>query len=349
MGSDRPPTGQPVPPPPRSSDNCVKNHFYARLRRALRRMQAIGPKPQKEMKPNVLYRIVEAAEEKFRLREGPDYEFALFANSTPRPSPALKKDLLAFSYDGEEDMEEESPKEHSGEAGAESLEMARDLLGRVSDFMGSYRKKGKKERRASAQGSDLFVADRYEIRCNSEHPLPSSLSNFGNSEEDEEQQPEANPHRFRKSSADCSLEQLSVSRVRTRAHSQSNSHRSHEAPTHLPMEEEDSLGIECILEGMKILENFPTAHPLLMRKETSRCSRLEEEASEEFRFCKCGPMQLRTARWRCGGCRIWRWWGGGSRARRTSFDGCYLLVELRWEGVEGAGEEICYRLISYLL
>jgi hypothetical protein len=301
-------------------------------------MQAIGPKPQKEMKPNVLYRIVEAAEEKFRLREGPEYEFAIFANSTPPAKAELKKDLLAFSYDGEEDMEEESPKEHSGEEEAESLEMARDLLGRVSDFMGSYRKKGKKERRASAQGSDLFIADRYEIRCNSEHPLPS-LSNFGNSEEEDGEdhlQPEANSSRFRKASADCTFEHLAATRVRTRAHSQTNSHRSHEEPTRLPMEaEEDSLGIECILEGMKILENFPTAHPLLMRKETSRCSRLEEEASEEFRFCKCGVMQLRTARWRCGDCPTSRWSAGGSRARRTSFDGCYLLTRASWGRVWG--------------
>jgi len=47
------------------SDNCVKNHFYSLLRKALRKMNKVVMqefrKELKEIKPNVLYRIVEVS------------------------------------------------------------------------------------------------------------------------------------------------------------------------------------------------------------------------------------------------------------------------------------------------
>lgn len=45
------------------SDNCVKNHFYSKLRKALKKInKAIALAARKDLrdiKPNVLYRIVE--------------------------------------------------------------------------------------------------------------------------------------------------------------------------------------------------------------------------------------------------------------------------------------------------
>jgi myb proto-oncogene protein len=52
------------------TDNAVKNHFYSRLRKALKRLNrtlaGLQRRDFKEVKPNVLYRIVEVAEEKFK-------------------------------------------------------------------------------------------------------------------------------------------------------------------------------------------------------------------------------------------------------------------------------------------
>ncbi len=55
--------------PPFSTDNAVKNHFYCRLRKGLKKVNTAllaTNKSVKEFKPNVLYRIVEVAEEIFK-------------------------------------------------------------------------------------------------------------------------------------------------------------------------------------------------------------------------------------------------------------------------------------------
>lgn len=48
------------------TDNCVKNHFYSKLRKALKKINKVIShvyrKEIKEIKPNVLYRIVEVVE-----------------------------------------------------------------------------------------------------------------------------------------------------------------------------------------------------------------------------------------------------------------------------------------------
>jgi len=53
-----------------STDNAVKNYFFAKLRKSMRKinklMQEIFQKKGKELKLNVLYKIVEASEEKFK-------------------------------------------------------------------------------------------------------------------------------------------------------------------------------------------------------------------------------------------------------------------------------------------
>lgn len=65
MGSDRQQSWIEVTANLLRSDNSVKNHFYSRLRKGLRKVNlAIKSEVRKEMKefkPNVLYRIVEVA------------------------------------------------------------------------------------------------------------------------------------------------------------------------------------------------------------------------------------------------------------------------------------------------
>lgn len=68
------------------TDNAVKNHFYSRLRKALKRLNRViaglARRELREVKPNVLYRIVEVAEEKFKEIPKFDREFSLSANRT---------------------------------------------------------------------------------------------------------------------------------------------------------------------------------------------------------------------------------------------------------------------------
>jgi len=70
MGHHRSTAQQQVTLPSYRTDNSVKNHFYSRLRRALRKLNKVitvdYSKDLKEFKPNILYRIVEVAEEKFK-------------------------------------------------------------------------------------------------------------------------------------------------------------------------------------------------------------------------------------------------------------------------------------------
>ena len=52
------------------TDNCVKNHFYSRLRKSLRKVngaiQATMKKMYRPLQMNTIYKIVEATEEMFR-------------------------------------------------------------------------------------------------------------------------------------------------------------------------------------------------------------------------------------------------------------------------------------------
>lgn len=52
------------------TDNCVKNHFYSKLRKALRHLNKVIKqnfrKEFKEMKIGVIYKIIEALEDRFK-------------------------------------------------------------------------------------------------------------------------------------------------------------------------------------------------------------------------------------------------------------------------------------------
>ena len=52
------------------SDNCIKNHFYSRLRKGLKKMNQVAEefleKRFKEIKFNVLFKIIEATEDGYK-------------------------------------------------------------------------------------------------------------------------------------------------------------------------------------------------------------------------------------------------------------------------------------------
>lgn len=52
------------------TDNCVKNHFYSKLRKSIRKLNKVISKKlkkqAKEIRPTVLYKIIEATDEHFK-------------------------------------------------------------------------------------------------------------------------------------------------------------------------------------------------------------------------------------------------------------------------------------------
>lgn len=151
------------------SDNCVKNHFYSKLRKALRKINRVVQtnykKELKEFKPNVLYRIVEVAEENFK--SAPTYEknFTTFSHRNFFINEELKNELFEFSYDDDVAGGAETEFESI------NIEQANDLIDKLNEFTLNYKKKAKKQRRCSDQGQDLLTPLRYQPkpRCNSEN------------------------------------------------------------------------------------------------------------------------------------------------------------------------------------
>lgn len=70
------------------TDNAVKNHFYCRLRKGLKKINnallVSQGKLGKEFKPNILYRIVEVGEEIFKASPNFQKEFSAFSNRTSK-------------------------------------------------------------------------------------------------------------------------------------------------------------------------------------------------------------------------------------------------------------------------
>lgn len=62
----------------------MKNHFYSKLRKALRKINKVinanYKKEIKEFKPNILYRVVEVAEENFKLLASYEKPFCAFSS-----------------------------------------------------------------------------------------------------------------------------------------------------------------------------------------------------------------------------------------------------------------------------
>lgn len=81
------------------SDNCVKNHFYSRLRKALRRLARLAeeafPQEFRPLKMSHLSRIVETADSRFKLNSPIDEEQADFCTCTPPPTQPSRADSSA--------------------------------------------------------------------------------------------------------------------------------------------------------------------------------------------------------------------------------------------------------------
>lgn len=75
-----------VLPPSFRTDNTVKNHFYSRLRKSLRRLNKVisekYKKSMREIRPQVLYKIIEASEEAFKEEPMCSSELSLLASRT---------------------------------------------------------------------------------------------------------------------------------------------------------------------------------------------------------------------------------------------------------------------------
>jgi len=78
----------------RRTDNGVKNHFFAKLRKSMRRINKIiqerFKKRVKELKLNVLYKIVEASEERFKKTPLCSEETSKNSCRTSRPTQSSK-------------------------------------------------------------------------------------------------------------------------------------------------------------------------------------------------------------------------------------------------------------------
>jgi hypothetical protein len=100
MGSHRLSPLRQVPPNTCRSDNAVKNHFYALLRKTLRKINSViqkqFKKEYKQFSPNVLYRIVEVAEEKFKLF--PNYDQTLSHLSQRNPQCIQNSKMTSSSF-----------------------------------------------------------------------------------------------------------------------------------------------------------------------------------------------------------------------------------------------------------
>lgn len=140
----------------------------------------------------------------------------------------LKNELLEFSYDDEFG-------DNSGDSNdldSIGVEQGKELVEKINDFGLNYRKKAKKQRRASGQGQDLLRPDRYTQpnRCATENDEDSEMktlnrlsSETSNLEDLSDELNKARPKRSRKISEE-SIQSMNLDRIRTRASSQGNTH-----------------------------------------------------------------------------------------------------------------------------
>ena len=95
------------------TDNCVKNHFYSKLRKAQRKLNKIihdhFRKEFKEIKSTALYKIIDANEQRHKSNGMADEESSDFCLGKRSFYVGLKNRLLNFSEDNEINSYEGSP------------------------------------------------------------------------------------------------------------------------------------------------------------------------------------------------------------------------------------------------
>lgn len=102
--SDFTETARQVKPPLFRTDNCVKNHFYSKLRKAVRRLNKIindsFPTQFKFIRESVLSKIIKTSESKFKNNSKIDEELADFCDCkhhNTQPSKTTSSDLNSLT------------------------------------------------------------------------------------------------------------------------------------------------------------------------------------------------------------------------------------------------------------
>lgn len=117
------------------TDNSVKNHFYSRMRKAIRKLNKTMyqnfKKDYKEIKMPVLYKIVEATDEKFKNNATIDEEISQHCCRTHRNYLGIKNMLLAYSNDDNVALDAD-------------LEKLKELANNIHEFSLKYKRKQKK-------------------------------------------------------------------------------------------------------------------------------------------------------------------------------------------------------------
>jgi hypothetical protein len=85
------------------SDNCIKNHFFSRLRMSLRHLNKQIPAQShtKPIKMHVLYKIMSTCEERFNPDSEYTHSFIEFSYGINRSNLELKNKLLGFLLEKE--------------------------------------------------------------------------------------------------------------------------------------------------------------------------------------------------------------------------------------------------------
>lgn len=126
------------------TDNYLKNHFYSKLRKALRHLNKIikcyFKREFKEIKIGTVYKIIEGFEEQFKEKPHVAKEVSLQCCQ-------LKDALIQFA-DASQEMEERTE--------SHQFVKERTLVQSIVEFSRNYRKKSKKEKRESLQVEELF-------------------------------------------------------------------------------------------------------------------------------------------------------------------------------------------------
>lgn len=161
----------------------------------------------------------------------------------------LKNELLEFSFDDEFG-------ENSGDSNdldSVGVEQGKELVEKITEFGLNYRKKAKKQRRASGQGLDLLAPDR-RAKVGTENEEESEMktlnrlsSETSNLEDLSDELNKARPKRSRKVSEE-SVQSMSLERIRTRAYSQGTQDQSTEStiPSTIKLEKPSGLKDEAV-------------------------------------------------------------------------------------------------------
>ena len=94
------------------TDNCVKNHFYSKLRKSLRHLNKIVKKNFKkefrELKIGALYKIIEGFEEQFKEKPIVPQEVSNYCAGNFQIIKGLKDALLLYANEKDEEGNREN-------------------------------------------------------------------------------------------------------------------------------------------------------------------------------------------------------------------------------------------------